>query len=461
MTRVIAAISTPPGKGGVAVIRMSGAGAVEIAKSSFVPKSRKELTSYPERHQIYGEIVDGGEVIDDVLLTVFRAPNSYTGEDVVEISCHGGILVQRSVLEVLLRNGAAAAEAGEFTRRAFINGRLSLSEAEAIGNLLEAVNENSIKLHTSSQRHRLDKKIQELRSSLTDLLSSAFARIDYPEEDLGDFTDEEAICRLGAIKKEIETLLSTYRLGHAVSEGVKTVIFGKTNVGKSSLYNLILGEDAAIVTDIEGTTRDVLEKTVAFGGVTLRLTDTAGIRDAQAVDVVERIGIGRSRKTMEECELLFTVFDLSRPFDKEDEEILESIKESRATKIAIFNKSDLPLLFDTQRASAFFDRSLYVSVEKDGEKFLPELSDLVNSLFIDEKISIKNDAIISTARQHASLLRALNFVSYARDSLSMGVPQDACAADIERALGAISELDGRQVSEEVVSNIFSKFCVGK
>ena len=461
LTRVIAAISTPPGKGGVAVIRMSGEGAFEIAKKAFVPKSRRDITSYPYRTQIYGDILEDGEVIDDVLLALFPAPNSYTGEDVVEISCHGGILVSRTVLEVLLRHGAFAAEAGEFTRRAFINGRLSLSEAESIGNLLEAVNKNALRLHSGKSRERLDAKISSIRSAFTDLLSSAFARIDYPDEDLGDFTEGEILSRLNNIKEEIKKLLSTYRTGSAITEGVKTVICGKPNVGKSSLYNLILGEDAAIVTDVPGTTRDVLERTVPFGGITLRLADTAGIRDRDGIDAVERIGIERSRKMIENCELLFAIFDTSRLFDEEDEAIIEAAKSSSAAKIAIFNKSDLPSLFDTERVKAVFDSSVTISAEGDSEGSLGRLCSLVNSLFIDEKISIGAEAVISSARQHASLTRALDFVNLAIEALAIGIPQDAVAADIERALGAISELDGRQVNEEVVSDIFSKFCVGK
>ena len=461
MTRVIAAISTPPGKGGVAVIRMSGDGAFEVARSVFTPKSKKDLQSYPKRYQIYGEITEDGEVIDDVLLTMFPAPNSYTGEDVVEISCHGGILVTLAVLEALLRKGAVAAEAGEFTRRAFINGRMSLNEAESIGNLLEATSRNAIKLHNGASRQSLDGKISGIRMALTDLLSSAFARIDYPDEDLGDFTDMEVARRLNGIKEEISRLICTYRTGKAITEGVKTVICGKPNVGKSSVYNLIVGEDAAIVTDIEGTTRDVLERTVPFGGITLRLADTAGIRERGGIDAVERIGIERSRKMIDNCELLFAIFDTSREFDSEDENILEAVKKSTSTKIAIFNKSDLPCVFDCEKVLPHFGGSITISAEKSGDDASKDLSELVKSFFLDEKINLGTEAVISTARQNAALTRALDFVNLSIEAIAIGIPQDAVSADIERALGAISELDGRQVNEEVVSDIFSKFCVGK
>ena len=241
MTRVIAAISTPPGKGGVAVIRMSGDGALDIASKAFLPRSGKKISDYPPRYQIYGDLMDGGEAVDDVLLTYFRAPSSYTGEDTVEISCHGGTLVTRTVLEALFTLGAVPAEAGEFTKRAFINGRLSLTDAESIGNLLEAKDRTGLRLHSGAARERLNSKIAELRSELTDLLSSAFARIDYPDEDLGDFDDEEFMLRLKKIESGVSTLKDTYRVGRAISEGIDTVICGKPNVGKSSFYNIIVG----------------------------------------------------------------------------------------------------------------------------------------------------------------------------------------------------------------------------
>ena len=461
MTNVIAAISTPPGKGGVAVIRMSGDGAFEIAKKVFFPRSGKDILSYPKRVQIYGEIIEDGEVIDDVLLTLFNAPASYTGEDTVEISCHGGILVTKAVLEALLRNGAAAASAGEFTKRAFINGRLSLTEAEAIGSLLDAKSKSELKLHASVSRDRLSEKISEIREYITDTLSSIYARIDYPDEDLGEFNNEDVRERLYIIKERIEALLSTYKTGKAVSEGIKAVICGKPNVGKSSLYNLLLGEDAAIVTDIEGTTRDVLEKCVSVGDVTLRLIDTAGIRDNEELDAVERIGIEKSHKMIKECELLFAMFDLSRHFDEKDQAVLDEAKNLDCAKIAILNKADQSELFAKSSIGGIFDEVITVSTLKGDEEAIQKISAVVKKLFIDERISVGSDAIIFSARQNASLTRALDFIKLSVSAIEAGFEQDAVSGDIERALGAISELDGRSVSEEITKDIFSKFCVGK
>ena len=458
---VIAAVSTPPGKGGVAVIRISGSGAVEVAEKVFFPVSQKRLTEYAPRTAVYGSIISDGEVIDDGLATLFPAPGSYTGEDTVEVSCHGGILVTRCVLEAIFRAGARPAAAGEFTRRAALSGKLSLTEAEQIATLLEARTREEIRLSSAPARQKLLEKIGEIRKQLVDLMSSVYARIDYPDEDLGEFDDTELLARLNNIKVKIERLLATYRTGRAVTEGISAAICGRPNVGKSSLYNLLVGEDAAIVTDIPGTTRDVLEHTAPLGRVLLRLYDTAGIRDGESIDAVERIGIERSRQKMQECELLFAIFDISEPLCDKDKEIIESTKSLSSAKIAILNKCDLEPKFDKKVLEPHFDYVIEISAKCGEENAILALSSAVDALFTDEKIRLGEDAVLSSARQHATLTRALDFTTAAITSLEVGFSQDAASSDIERALGAISELDGRAVSEEVVSDIFSKFCVGK
>ncbi len=460
LTHTIAAVSTPPGKGGVAIIRISGEGAFDIADKVFSPASEKKLSDFGPRVQIYGYIVDSGERIDDVLLTRFPAPHSYTGEDTVEIACHGGILVSALVLEAVLKAGAMPAAAGEFTRRAFINGRMSLTEAEAISDLLEARSREQIRLSSSTARDALSTKIGDIRTELVSLMSSIYARIDYPDEDLGDFSDKEVLAHLYNIRKKISSLLSTYKTGRAISEGVRTVICGKPNAGKSSLYNLLVGEDAAIVTDIAGTTRDVLERSVPCGKIMLRLTDTAGIREGEKIDEVERIGIERSREMIKKSELLFAIFDLSRAFDEQDRLLCDLIRESNAPKIAIFNKSDKPKAFDCDMLP-LFDCSITATMQGDGGESLEKIEKAVNELFTDEKILVGEDAVIFSARQNAALSRADEFITAAIESIEAGFSQDAASSDIERALGAVAELDGRAVSEEIVADIFSKFCVGK
>ena len=505
----VAAMSTPPGKGGVALIRISGAEADAVASRIFLPASKKPYSEIRPRVATYGYIVsaecgttcynsdtnassrgtkkghnvgsssaaqgsscdaqsemskpaaaDFGDRIDDVLLTRFPAPNSFTGEDVVEICCHGGILVTRCVLEEVLRAGARAAEAGEFTRRAFISGKLSLTEAEAVGTLLEAGSREQIRLSSEPSRRALSERVYAIRKRLVSLMSSIYARIDYPDEDLGDFDDESLLGELKAVTRDLQSLASTYRTGRAITEGISAVIAGKPNVGKSSLYNLLVGEDAAIVTDIAGTTRDVLERPVPLGKVMLRLYDTAGIRDTESADAVEKIGIKKSRESMKKCQLLFAVFDNSRPFDEEDDALLRDISRLGCVKFAIINKSDLNECFDKSRLCGHFCRTIFTTA-KDEEKTVEALRSAVEEEFTDGSISVGRDAIVFSARQHSAIISALDSLSEAVADLSIGFSQDAVSGHVERAIGSLGELDGREVNEEVVADIFKRFCVGK
>ncbi len=452
----IAAIATPPGKGGVAVIRISGAEAFAIADRIFIPKNKKPLSSIAARTQIYGDVFLEGDPIDDGLATRFPAPHSYTGEDTVEVSCHGGFLITKMVLSAALAAGAEMAAPGEFTRRAFINGKLSLTDAEAIGNLLEACTAAAVKLASARSRDKLSTAMDGIQKDAVALMGSLFARIDYPDEDLGDFSDAESISLLRSLLSRLDALISTYRTGRAVSEGIATVICGKPNAGKSTLYNLLVGEDAAIVTEIEGTTRDVLERSVPLGQVLLRLSDTAGIRETS--DVVERIGVEKTHKCMEEAELILAVFDTSRPLTKEDEALLRELELLSGTTVAILNKTDLPAAFDPKTIQSRVTHSLALSA-KEGDA--AALCALIEALFTNGKLTIGEDAIVSSARQHAGLLKAREHFSLALDAYLAGLPTDAAASDIERAIGALGELCGKSVSEAIVSDIFSRFCVGK
>ena len=456
----IAAISTPPGKGGVAVIRISGPESAEIASRVFRPVSNKSFIDAPVRKQVRGYIYYGDELVDDGMATLFKAPHSYTGEDTVEIYCHGGILVTRTVLEAVLDAGALPAEAGEFTRRAFVNGKISLTDAEAIGNLLEAKSRDQIRIFSESSRSLLAEKIAEIRGELTSVLSSIYARIDYPDEDLGDFSDEETVKMLLGARDKISRLSATYQTGKAISEGVRTVIAGKPNVGKSTVYNLILGRNAAIVTDIEGTTRDVLTEKIPLGRVLLDLSDTAGVRN-DTTDPIEKIGIKKSLDAISGAELILAVFDASRELDSEDTELLSAIKSSQGARIAILNKCDLPKRIDRSLIDRSFDTVLEISSLADGEGSIIKLRDKINELFTDEKILQGNEAIIATARQNAELTRAHRMLTLAIDAYASGITTDAASSDIELALCAIAELDGREVTDEVTNDIFSKFCVGK
>ena len=458
----IAAISTPRGRGGVAVLRVSGPDAIAIADRIFEAKNGKRLAEQTARVAVRGDIfatLGDGErrVIDDGLVTVFRAPASFTGEDTVEISCHGGVLLTETVLTSLLCVGARAAEAGEFTRRAFLNGKLGLSSAEALGNILEAQTEAQLVLAQAGMRGRIEGRSEEIYSQVRDILASIYAKIDYPDEDLADMSREEMLQALIKCKDMTDTLVRSYRTGHAVAEGIATVICGKPNVGKSSLYNRLVGREAAIVTDIEGTTRDVLTETASLGRVTLRLYDTAGLRETE--NLVERIGIERTREAMERAELILALFDGSRPADEEDRELVERLKCGGCTVIAVFNKSDLA----SEGIDEFYLSHLEnrVSISARTGEGIEELERLVDRLFTDGEIRLGEDAVLTNARQHAAARNASEALARAMDALTCGLPIELACTDAEGAMEAIAELDGRAVSEDIVSQIFSHFCVGK
>lgn len=458
----IAAISTPPGKGGVALIRISGADAVKIGEQVFVPKQKKSLSEQPISRLCYGEIwgqSESGErqSIDDGMAVVFRAPHSFTGEDTVEITCHGGVLITREVLAAVLAAGARLAQAGEFTRRAFLNGKMHLTEAEALGSLLEAKTSAQLKLARSGMQGRLSSAMNELYETLRTVMTSVWAVIDFPEEDLAEMSREEMIQSLDAAQASIRALKQTYRTGHAISEGIPTVICGSTNAGKSSVYNRIVGYDAAIVTDIEGTTRDVLRETATLGKTTLLLCDTAGLRDTE--DPVESIGIARSRKEMEEAGLILAVFDGTRALTEADRAWATELASLSVPRIALWNKVDLEAPLPEAGFAACFDDLIPVCA-KDGTGF-DRLARAVDNLFIDGALDVGKDAVVTGARQYAALQNAEEALAASLRDLKAGLPMDLCCVGIECAMSALGEVDGREIGEEIVGEIFSKFCVGK
>ena len=457
----IAAVSTPRGKGGVALLRISGPDAVLVASRVFVPKNRRFLADQPPRTAIYGEIfapdADGGSyAVDDGIATVFRAPASFTGEDTVELCCHGGLLLTETVLTAVLAAGARPALAGEFTKRAFLNGKLGLSAAEALGQILEAGTHEQLTLAHAGMQGGVGRRCDEIYASLRKILASIYVRIDYPDEDLADMSREEIGAALSACETTLEKLVQSYRTGHAIAEGIPTVICGRPNVGKSSLYNRIVGREAAIVTEVEGTTRDVLSESAALGRVTLRLSDTAGLHETE--DLVEQIGITRANEAIEGAELVLAVFDASRAPDGEDERLIDRLSKSGATVVAVLNKSDLS---DTYSGDYINKFAHTVSISaKSGDGF-ESLVELVEGLFTDGAIDTRSDAILTNARQHAAALKALESVKSALSALNAGYPIDLCCTDAEEAMSSLREIDGREVSTDIVSEIFSHFCVGK
>ncbi len=464
MFDTICAVSTPRGVGGVAMIRISGPEAIEVGERIFRPKSGRAVADTESRYAVYGDILSPAEdgymrVCDDGLLTVFRAPGSFTGEDTVEICCHGGALVTEYVLRAALCSGARQAEAGEFTRRAFINGRLTLSRAESLGLLLEAKTDAQLWLSRGGMTGRISEAVGALTDGLYALIADIYARLDFPEEDLGSISEEEIIERARALSNELSALIATYRTGRAVASGISTVICGRTNAGKSSLYNALLGREAAIVTDIEGTTRDTLSETASLGGVTLKLFDTAGIRK-NASDAVEQIGIGRALEHISDAELILFLIDGSRPVSEDDLLLADEVTNASGEVIALLGKSDLGEP-DASSLELFSSFELGVTVSTVSGEGLSELSRLISELYIDGSLSLGRDAVVTNARQFAALSAAHSAICSAIDALEGGFPPDLCGVELERAISALCEIDGRAVAEDVVAGIFSKFCVGK
>ena len=457
----IAAVSTPYGKGGIAVIRVSGNDAIQVSECVFEPRNGKALSETASGRTAYGYIYESIDhqrrQIDDGIAVIFRSPASFTGEDTVEISCHGGVLVTQKVLTALLTCGARLALPGEFTKRAFINGKMTLTGAEGLGDLLEAQTDDQLMLARSNMKGTLSGAAGEIYDSLANVLAAIFAHIDYPDEDLADVSHEEMLSIARDNLAKLQNLAATYSTGRAVIGGIPTVILGRTNAGKSSVYNRIVGRDAAIVTDIEGTTRDVLTETAKLGRVILRLSDTAGLRESD--DRVEKIGIDRARTAAENAELILAVFDGSREPDDRDREFVSYLNSLGGVKIAIINKQDLGYCDAYGDLLSDLDLTCRVSAES-GAGF-DTLASAIEELYIDGSLDMGSDAIISNARQMASVRSAIEALEIAIEAISASLPLEICCAEVENALSALGELDGRTVSEDVVSRIFANFCVGK
>lgn len=456
----VAAVATPHGKGGVAMIRISGSDALAIGDKIFGRKNGKKLSEAESAKMVYGEIIDPtcGESVDDGMAAVFRAPHSFTGENTVELYCHGGSFVTRKILAIALASGARMAEAGEFTRRAFVNGKLGLAEAEALGALLSAGSDTQLRLAHGGLKGHLAQKTREVYEGLKQITAGIYAAIDFPDEDLNEYSRDEIRAVVAASAQAVGKLIATYGTGHAIAEGVPTVICGRANVGKSSVYNRIVGYDAAIVTDIQGTTRDVLRERATLGSVTLELCDTAGLRKTE--DAVENIGIGRALEALDGAELVLAVFDGSAELDSDDGLLIERLKGAGKSCVALLNKSDLGVLPQTrERVLEAFESCVELSADT-GEGFA-ELSGAVEALYIDGSIDTANDAVVTGARQYAVLASAREALGEALSALDGGAALDLCSVGIEAAMSALAEVDGREISEEIVAEIFSKFCVGK
>lgn len=450
----IAAISTAQGAGGIGIIRISGEKAIEVADSVFVSFSGAKLASLEGYRAAYGNIVFEGETLDECVALVFRAPKSFTGENVVELCCHGGTLVTKLVLRAVLSSGAEPAEAGEFTRRAFLNGKMNLSEAESIMNLISAQSKSALKAATEVRQGAVSKKIYALCDVLENTAAHLSAWADFPEEDIPEVSDENLRATLTLCYKELEALIKNYDAGKAITQGVPTAILGKPNVGKSTLMNLLSGFDKSIVTDIPGTTRDVVEETVVLGDIILRLSDTAGIRETD--NVVEKIGVDRAKEKIEQSELLLVVFDSSIPLNDEDRLIIDEIGDTPA--VAVINKSDLESKIDTAFLESRFEHIVYISARLGTGK--DELVAAVAKATGTADYSA-SAVLLAGERQRSAAESALLSVKSAIEAMDLGFSLDAVTIDLENALSKLYELVGKNVSEEIVDKVFHNFCVGK
>lgn len=450
--KTIAAISTPPGEGAIGVIRISGEDAVTVADKVFFPFSGKPLSSLSGYRAAYGEIRDGENLLDNAVALVFRAPKSYTGEDVVEISVHGGALMLRSVLRLILNNGAQPAAAGEFTKRAFLNGKTDLSRAESIMGLISAENEAALKISRGALEGRIARKISLIEENLVSAAASIAAFSDYPDEDIEGLSPENFGKMLRSAVMELEEMLSSYDAGKVLREGITTVIVGKPNVGKSTLMNMLSGEERSIVTDVAGTTRDIVEETVNLGDITLRLADTAGIHDTD--DKVESIGVRLAENRMDTAQLVLAVFDSTLPLDGDDKRILSGLKEKNT--IIIINKTDLEAKIDCSEFEGF--KTVSVSA-KSGEGY-NELCDAVEEISGIAALSPESTVLVNE-RQRFCAQRAYDGLLEAIAALENGHTMDAVGVCVDDALSALLELTGKRATNEVADEIFRKFCVGK
>lgn len=452
--KTISAIGTPHGVGAVSMIRLSGEEALSVAERVFNSVGGTALGHKPPRTAIYGRFCDERGAFDDGIAIYYAAPASYTGEDMVELMCHGGVLATSRLYTATLTAGAVPAAAGEFTRRAFINGKLSLSQAEAVGLLIEAKTDSCLDIGIRHLGGALTKSINRCSDRLLAMASSMYAYIDYPEEDLTDLSTDELLGELKAVLSELSGLKESYRYGKAVTEGVKCAIVGCPNVGKSSVLNLLAGEERAIVTSIAGTTRDVVTETVRLGEVLLRLSDTAGIREGGGE--IERLGIKRSIESLESAELVLAVFDGSKPQGEGDDEVVRYIESAGKADVTvgIINKSDKG---KGHIYSLPFQKISLSAKQGDG---LESLEKAIAALY-GSGLERDLGETITNARQHAAVCRAYDSVEGAVRAIEDGYTQDVAGLDIEDALAALGELDGRQVNEDIVNEIFSRFCVGK
>ena len=453
----IAAIATAMSASGIGIIRMSGPESRKIANQIYRSKNgKKKMEEVPSHTIHYGFIYDGDEEIDEVLVMVMDGPRSFTGEDTIEIDCHGGVLAMRRVLETVIKYGARLAEPGEFTKRAFLNGRIDLSQAEAVIDVINAKNEYALKSSLNQLKGSVQKAIKEIREDIIYHIAYIESALDDPEHISVDGYGETLAKSIRVQKEKIEKLLGTVKEGKMMKEGIKTVIVGKPNAGKSSLMNLLVGEDRAIVTDIAGTTRDILEETVILHGISLKIVDTAGIHDTE--DKVEQIGVGRAKEYARDADLILYVVDSSKPLDENDEEIMEILNGKKA--IVLLNKTDLvPQVTEEMLREKLNHPIIPVSAKE--ELGMEQLEVCLKNMFFEGELTFNDEVYITNIRHKTALEDALSSLVMVENSIEMQMPEDFFSIDLMNAYEALGSIVGESVGEDLVNEIFSKFCTGK
>lgn len=456
----IAAISTPMGEGAIAIVRLSGDKAVEIADRVFKTPGGKSLMEQPSHTIHYGHLHEPktGEIVEEVMLSLMKAPKTFTREDVVEINCHGGIVSVNRVLQLVLVNGARLAEPGEFTKRAFLNGRIDLSQAEAVMDLIRAKTDRAMNVALGQMDGKLSRLITNLRQALIETLAQVEVNIDYPEyDDVEEMTVPVLLEKCSWVRDEVEKLLQTSSQGKILREGLSTVILGRPNVGKSSLLNSLVHENKAIVTDIAGTTRDIIEEYVNVRGVPLRLVDTAGIRETE--DIVERIGVERSRQVLKEADLILLMLNSAEELSIEDERLFETIQ--HMDYIVVVNKTDLERKIDLNRVYDLAGKSRVIATSLLKEEGVIELEEAIAALFFDGQVEQGDMTYVSNARHIALLNQARDVITDALDAAEAGVPVDMVQIDVTRTWEILGEIIGDTVQESLINQLFSQFCLGK
>lgn len=456
-TDTIAAIATAMSNSGIGIVRISGDEALEVADRIFVSKKGNKKVSEMASHTIhYGYVKDGEDIVDEVMLLIMKAPNSYTTEDTIEIDCHGGVLVMQKILETVLKYGARAAEPGEFTKRAFLNGRIDLSQAESVIDIINAKNDFALQSSVSQLRGSVLEKIKDLRAAIIHEIAFIESALDDPEHVDIESYPQKLLITVNSLWKTVDKILESADNGRVLREGINTVIVGKPNAGKSSLLNTLVGQERAIVTDIAGTTRDILEEQIRLRGISLNVIDTAGIRDTD--DVVEQIGVNKSREYVEKADLVIYVVDSSTPLDENDEEIIASIQDKNA--IILLNKSDLHQVTTKEMLKEKIDRKT-IEISAKEQTGIEELETAIQEMFFHGKISFNDEVYITNVRHKNALEETAKSLQMVINSIENGMPEDFFSIDLMNAYEELGSIIGESVGEDLVNEIFSKFCMGK